>query len=456
MKKGGKVCLVLLLLVACFAGGFYVGNNAQLIDVAEEGGLPGPGSAQSTNADNLRIMRNIEAMKKVINQDFIFDYTDEDLEVGIYKGLFSGLHDPYSVFYTQEEFNALMEETSGHFAGVGLEITIGEDNLITVVSPIEGSPAAEAGIRSGDKIVEIDGEAYLGSQLQEAAKAMRGEPGSKVKVTFRRGTKDKEVELTRAEINKVSVQTQMLDDGVGYLNIVEFGDQTDKDFVAAVKKLQDQGMQRMVLDLRNNPGGVLDSVVSICDRLLPEGVIVSTQDKAGQEEKFTSDADCYKMPIVVLVNEGSASASEILTGALRDHNRALIVGKTTFGKGIVQRIYPLSAEGIQGGIKLTMAEYLTPNGEHINKKGIKPDIVVEIPDGVETIGPANLSKDTQLLRAIAEVKKLEGIEVDRAAIQRAGSSEESSEASQASSASDLREEKASEEGSSQEASQSAE
>lgn len=408
MKKGRRILLTVLLLAGVFIGGYELGVNKEM--AAGDGGYTEDGKIFSRE-DGDRIMRNIETMNQMIDKDFIFPYEAKDLEVGIYKGLFAGLHDPYSTFYSQEEFDQLMEETSGHFAGVGLEITAGEDGLITVVTPIKGTPAAEAGIKSGDKIIAIDGETYLGEDLQEATQVMRGEKGTEVVLTIRRGEKNRDVTLVRSDINMETVQTQMLESGVGYLTVSAFDENTAEDFKAGIDQLRNQGMTRLVLDLRNNPGGLLESVVQVSDYLLPKGKIVSIKDKAGEEESYNSDADYYDMPMVVLINEGSASASEILTAALRDYNRALVVGKTSFGKGIVQKLYPLTAQGVEGGIKLTMAEYLTPSGDHIHGKGVKPDIEVDLPEEVDVIGPLNFQEDLQLQESIKAVLSLNGSEV---------------------------------------------
>lgn len=412
MKKIGKVLLLIILLVGFSLGGYFLGANSRL-----DTPLAGIMGEEPRSQEMERILKNIENYSKIIKRDYIFDYKDEDLETGIYKGLFAGLGDPYSEYYTKEEYEALMEDTSGSFAGIGLVVTAGEDNLITVVSPIEGTPAAKAGIRSGDKILAVDGTTYLGSELNEATKAMRGTPGTEVTITIRReGTgvlKNEDKTLTRAEINVKTVNAKLLDDQVGYVQVTQFNETTAEEFDAALRSLMDQGAEHLVLDLRNNPGGLLDMVIKMADNVLGEGKIVTTVDKQKKEDVATSDKEHIGIPMVVLVNEGSASASEIMTGALKDNNRALVLGKTTFGKGIVQRIYPLGA-GKGGGFKLTMAEYLTPKGTHIHEVGIAPDLELDLNEEAKGIGPDFLDQDNQLRAAMALVKTLTGDRVDSA------------------------------------------
>lgn len=412
MKKIGKVLLLIILLVGFSLGGYFLGANSSL-----DNPLAGIVGGDPHSQEMERIMKNVENYSKIIKRDYIFDYQDEDLETGIYKGLFAGLGDPYSEYYTKEEYDALMEDTSGSFAGIGLVVTAGEDNLITVVSPIEGTPAARAGIRSGDKILAVDGVTYLGSELNEATKAMRGTPGTQVTVTIRKeGTgvlKSEDKTLTRAEINVKTVNAKLLDDQVGYVQVTQFNETTADEFDKALRSLMDQGAEHLVLDLRNNPGGLLDMVIKMADNVLGEGKIVTTVDKQKKEDVATSDKEHIAIPMVVLVNEGSASASEIMTGALKDNNRALVLGKTTFGKGIVQRLYPLGG-GKGGGFKLTMAEYLTPKGTHIHEVGIAPDLELDLNEDAKGIGPDFMDQDNQLKAAISLVKTLTGDRVDPA------------------------------------------
>lgn len=400
MKKFGKALILVLLLVAVGGGGFILGNNMQAV----------PGASTDEQAADRRILKNINLYREAIQSDYLFPYKKEDLETGIYKGLFWGLKDPYSEYYTAEEYKRLMEDTTGKFAGVGLVITAGEDNLITVVSPIANTPAAKAGLKAGDKIVEVDGQAYAGKELQEATEHMRGKPKTSVELTVQRvingKTQTSHVKLVREMIEVDTVIGKLMPDNIGYLQISSFEQVTAQDFKKEWEALEKQGAKKFIIDLRNNPGGLLTSCEEIADALLGKATIVTTVDNKGKKEASTSDEAQYKEPLVVLANGGSASASEILLGALRDNKRAKSVGEKTFGKGIVQQIYPLGENGKDGGFKLTMAEYLTPNGEKIHGKGITPDIVVKAPEQAKGMGPDFLKEDPQLQRALQEVKGL--------------------------------------------------
>lgn len=400
MKKFGKALILVLLLVAVGGGGFILGNNMQAV----------PGASTEEQAADRRILKNINLYREAIQSDYLFPYKKEDLETGIYKGLFWGLKDPYSEYYTAEEYKRLMEDTTGKFAGVGLVITAGEDNLITVVSPIANTPAAKAGLKAGDKIVEVDGQAYAGKELQEATEHMRGKPKTSVELTVQRvingKTQTSHVKLVREMIEVDTVIGKLMPDNIGYLQISSFEQVTAQDFKKEWEALEKQGAKKFIIDLRNNPGGLLTSCEEIADALLGKATIVTTVDNKGKKDASTSDEAQYKEPLVVLANGGSASASEILLGALRDNKRAKSVGEKTFGKGIVQQIYPLGENGKDGGFKLTMAEYLTPNGEKIHGKGITPDIVVRAPEQAKGMGPDFLKEDPQLQRALQEVKGL--------------------------------------------------
>lgn len=400
MKKFGKALILVLLLAAVGGGGFILGNNMQAV----------PGASTEEQAADRRILKNINLYREAIQSDYLFPYKKEDLETGIYKGLFWGLKDPYSEYYTAEEYKRLMEDTTGKFAGVGLVITAGEDNLITVVSPIANTPAAKAGLKAGDKIVEVDGQAYAGKELQEATEHMRGKPKTSVELTVQRvingKTQTSHVKLVREMIEVDTVIGKLMPDNIGYLQISSFEQVTAKDFKKEWEALEKQGAKKFIIDLRNNPGGLLTSCEEIADALLGKATIVTTVDNKGKKEASTSDEAQYKEPLVVLANGGSASASEILLGALRDNKRAKSVGEKTFGKGIVQQIYPLGENGKDGGFKLTMAEYLTPNGEKIHGKGITPDILVKAPEQAKGMGPDFLKEDPQLQRALQEVKGL--------------------------------------------------
>ncbi len=345
-------------------------------------------------------------VERYVKENYLRDVDDKTLIDGQLKGMLQSLEDPYSVYMTEDEFASLLQQTSGTYAGIGIVVTPGEDNLITVVSPIEGTPGERAGIKSGDKILKVDDKEFSAENMDEAVKVMKGEPNTKVVLTIMRKDKDGnsnifDVEIVREQIRLITVKSNIIDDNIGYIKITSFDELTYKDFKTELNKLAKRNIKGLIIDLRNNPGGLLDVCAQIADELLGEGDIVYTETKTGRREYIKSNKSMVDYPLVVLVNGASASASEILAGAIKDHGRGLLIGTTTFGKGVVQRIIDLQ-DGT--GLKLTISEYFTPNGTNIHGVGIEPDIVVELPEDVEEIGVENLKEDTQLRKAIEEIK----------------------------------------------------
>lgn len=344
----------------------------------------------------------VMAIEESIKKNFLKDVKDEKLMDGQLKGIFESLEDPYSTYMTKAEFDDFMEHTKGVYGGIGVIVSPGEDNLITVVSPIEDTPGEKAGLKTGDKIIKVDGKEFTADKMDAAVKLMKGKPGTYVNLTILREDKDKkaenlELKIKREEIRLKSVKAQMLEDKIGYIKITSFDDLTYKDFKKEFEVLEKDGAKGIILDLRNNPGGLLDVCADIADEFLGEGTIVYTEDKNGEREYLNSDKGKTDLSLVVLVNEGSASASEILAGAIKDTDRGVLVGTKTFGKGIVQRIIKLP-DG--SGYKMTVSEYFTPKGTNIHGIGIKPNVEVKLPEDVDIIGPENLNKDIQLKKAI--------------------------------------------------------
>ncbi len=341
-------------------------------------------------------------VENIIKEDYLRDVDDDTLLNGQLKGLVQSLDDPYSQYLTVDEFQSLADQTSGVYGGVGIIVTPGEDNYITVVSPIEDTPGERAGLRTGDKIIAVDGVEYTAENMDAAVKVMKGEPNTNVVLTIMRRNNDgsmetKDVQITREIIRLVTVKSSILDDKIGYIKITSFDGITYEDFKADLNELENRNVEGLIIDLRNNPGGLLNICAEIADELLGEGDIVYTETKDGEREYLKSDKDMIDIPLVVLVNGGSASASEILAGAIRDHSRGELIGTTTFGKGVVQKIRQFD-DG--SGIKLTISEYFTPNGTNIHGVGVEPDIVVELPDDMEGIGVDYIDDDTQLLKAM--------------------------------------------------------
>ena len=345
-------------------------------------------------------------VEEYIGEKYLRDVDKEKLREGQLKGLLYSLEDPYSTYFTKDEFTSLLEETSGSFGGIGIMVTPGDDNFITVVSPIEDTPGERAGIKSGDKIIKVNGEEFFAENMDLAVKEMKGEPDTKVVLTILRikdGMENEifDIEIIREIIRVVTVKSHIIDDDIGYIRISSFDDLTYKDFKEELDNLGKQNIKGLIIDLRNNPGGLLKSTIQIADELLGEVDIVYTQTKDGKKRYERSDKRMVDYPLAILINGGSASASEILSGAVKDNNRGVLIGSTTFGKGVVQQIHGL---GDGSGLKLTTSEYFTPNGTNIHGIGIEPDILVELDEDVEVIGIDNLQGDNQLKRAIEEIK----------------------------------------------------
>ncbi len=345
-------------------------------------------------------------LEKYLRENYLYnkDIKDENLEAGLLKGLVAGLADPYSQYLTSDEMKKLSETTTGKFQGIGVIISPDEDGTVTVISPIKGSPADRAGVESGDKILKINGKDFSAEKINEASKEMRGEKGTTVKILLlkKKSLKTKEVEIKREEIKIDSIIKNKIGD-IGYIGITMFDEETGKDFVKALNELTKEGVKGIILDMRGNPGGVVDAAVEIGDAILPKSTFVTLKDNKGEiVQDYKLDDKYNDIKMVVLVNEGSASASEILSGAIRDLDRAKIIGKTTYGKGVVQNVISLP-EG--DGLKLTTSEYFTPKGKSINKIGIKPDIEIELPENIKGIGIDYMDTDTQLKKAIEIIKE---------------------------------------------------
>ncbi len=311
-------------------------------------------------------------LEEMIQGDYYQEVSEDNLVDGALKGLFEGLNDPYSQYYTSDEFQSLKEQTSGSFVGIGVYIGVNpEDNKLTIISPIEGSPASKAGIKSGDIVLKVDGESVDSKKIDEVIKNIKGKENTKVNLTVQRSEEELSFDITRETIVTKSVSNEVMDGNIGYLRITSFDENTYKEFKENLSELQSKEVKGLVIDLRDNPGGLLDVCVDIADDLIGKGTIVYTKDNTGNKEYYKSDDKEIDMPIAVLINGGSASASEILTAALVDNEKAIAIGETSFGKGLVQ-----SVKGLKDGTgyKLTTAQYFTPNGDYINGKGITPKI----------------------------------------------------------------------------------
>lgn len=339
---------------------------------------------------------------QMLVDNYYLDKVDQNAYAdGIYKGFVSSLKDPYSTYYTEEEYNALIESSSGVYCGIGATVTQDiKTGIISIIKPFEKGPAYKVGILPGDIIYKVENEEVTGSDLSEVVSRMKGVAGTVVHISIMREgeTGPLEFTITRQEIEVPTIEYKMLKDKIGYIIISEFDEITVSQFIAAVDDLEASGMKGLVVDVRNNPGGLLDSVVKMLDRLLPKGLIVYTEDKNGKRvEEDAIDSKKLKVPLAVLINGNSASASEIFAGAVQDYKIGTIVGTTSFGKGIVQKVIPLS-DGT--AVKLTISKYYTPKGRNIHGTGIVPDVEVELKDELKQQIIIPLSDDNQLQKAI--------------------------------------------------------
>ena len=343
----------------------------------------------------------LSVLKGLIDENYIGDVDEEALEEGIYKGYIQGLEDPYSVYYNEEETKDLYETTEGEYSGIGAVLSQDlESGVITLVQIYEDSPAAKAGLKDNDILTKVGDIEVTGMDLSEVVTYIKGEKGTDVDLTVLRGVDAEEITVTatRDTVEAQTVKYEMLEGQTGYLSVSEFDSVTYAQYEEALNELTAQGMTGLIVDLRNNPGGNLNTVCEMLDLVLPKGTIVYTEDKDGKRETATSDDEHQiNVPMVVLVNGNSASASEIYAGAIQDYGIGKIVGTQTYGKGVVQQIFDL---GDGTSVKLTIAEYFTPNGRSIDGEGITPDVEVEY-----EADENNPEADNQLEKALEVMKE---------------------------------------------------
>lgn len=354
-------------------------------------------SNSENNSNEFSLVQTLQTFKTMINQLYIGDIDEESMLEGAIKGYVEGLGDPYTEYLTKEEMEEFTEETNSEYIGIG--VYVGNDivnNTILVVGVIKSSPAEEAGLQIGDIIEKIDGVSYTGEQLDEATKVLKAEEGSTATLTIRRNNEEKELTVVRRKITVQHVASEMLENNIAYIQIDSFDANVTTNFEEQITSLINNGATGIIIDLRNNGGGIVDEATGIADLFLDKGetILITKSKKENNEEVTKSERDpiVKDIPVVILVNEATASASEILAGALKDNYGATIIGKQTYGKGVIQTLYTLT-DG--SGIKITTEEYYTPNHNQINEVGITPDIEVDI----------TKNEDTQLQRAIEELTR---------------------------------------------------
>ena len=348
-------------------------------------------------------VQKLNYLESLIDEEYLDEKDEDSLREGLYAGLMSGLNDPYSVYYTAEQYKELNTSNEGSYVGIGAVLQKDEDGGAQIVQLYEGGSGEQAGLKKGDVLKAIDGEDVTEKETADIAAMIRESDKDSVTLTVQRAEQKETLDI-KVEIRDVEIQTvshEMLDDETGYIRISEFSEVTSNQYKKAFEDLQDKGIKKLVVDLRNNPGGLLNAVCDVLRQILPEGLIVYTEDKNGKKEEEKCDGkNELNMPLAVLVNGSSASASEIFAGAVKDYGIGMIVGTTTYGKGVVQTIQPLT-DG--SAVKITIAKYFTPKGNDINKKGITPDVEAELSEGSADWTELTHEEDTQLQAALKEI-----------------------------------------------------
>ena len=394
---GATLAVVLVLFLGFQVWLFPDGGLFSGLSKKEEGQL---------DVTNASVYEKLEEMEEIINQNFLDEVDQEYVENYLYTGLIYGLSDPYAAYYSAEEFESLLDSSNGSYCGIGAMFSQSmQTGIISVVKVYEGFPAMEAGMRPGDLLYAVEGVEATGQDLTKLVSEIKGPEGTTVHLTMVRDGEPEylEMDVERRPIEVPTVEAEMLDDQIGYIAVSEFDTVTSGQFEAAIEQLKGQGMQGLIIDLRNNGGGVVRAVTAMADLLLPEGLIVYTEDKHGNRIEVYSDAEhSFDQPLVVLVNGNSASASEIFAGAIKDYGVGTIVGTQTYGKGIVQQPFQLK-DGT--AIKLTISKYYTPNGNDIHDVGIAPDVEVELAEELRGKAVITHEEDNQLQTAMDVIRE---------------------------------------------------
>lgn len=364
-------------------------------------------SAKSDEQKYDLFIDKLNNMLTVIKQDFYEEIDPEVLYEGALDGMMAALDDPYSCYYTAEEAAAVFQTTSGSYVGIGCYVgQMKDSNDIVVISVVEDSPAEKAGLLPEDILIAVDGKDISNLNLDYAMTFIKGNEGSPVVVTVKRGDKTLDLTMKRARIEQKTVSYRMIGDGIGYILVSSFYENTAKETKAALEELEKQGMSKLIIDLRENPGGLFDTAVKMLDLMLEKGLLVAyTDSRQGAEVKsFTKDEDRFDKPLVILINGNSASASELFTQTMRDYEKATVMGTKSYGKGVYQTLWPIGEDN--SFIKYTGGRYYSPKGVCIHDKGIEPDIVVELEEGLEKESISKRTKDNQIDAAVEYLKKI--------------------------------------------------
>lgn len=403
MKKNLLIFLVLIALVAGASG------MAMYMDVSLSGFLQAPAERggvfiSEKEYSDYEYFKDtygkVDSLRTYISENYYEEVDEENLDVGVLRGLFDGLGDPYSYYMTAQEYEAILISLTGEYSGIGVTLSPNEQGYIEVIAPTEGTPAEEIGIRSGDYITQVDGVKYSGAEIDVAAAAIRGKPGTKVTITVRRNGEEKDYTIERKKIISKTVKSEIIDDHVGYIRINSFEESTYGDFKEALNRMQAQSVSGLVIDLRDNPGGLVNSSIDVANLLMDKGTVVYSENQNGDRDYYNVKDGSTAIPYVLLVNGGTASSSEILCAGVQDNGEGFVVGTPTYGKGIIQQMEQLS-DG--SAVNLTILQYFSPKGKTIHKVGITPDYIVELTeDDYDQDG--RLINDRQLDKALDLLK----------------------------------------------------
>ncbi len=397
IKNKKLVSFLVLLIFVCSFISYKAGKNSSTLSI------------QNSSSGEALDYGSFQPFVDAIKEKYYFDIDYDKMNTEIKKAIFSSLGDPYTQYMTEKDMKELKKTSTGKFIGIGVQVSVNDKGEVVVVAPIKGGPSQKAGILAEDVILKVNDEEIKKNDLESTVKMMRGneEIGSDVKVTVRRivDSEEKIIDFTikREEITTESVISKLLDNGMLYVQITNFAEKTGADFEKAIDEGMSKGAKSLIIDLRNNPGGLLTAVRQVADKLLPEATIMKIVDSKGKETFEKATGKGLNIPIVVLINKGSASASEVLSVALHDNKKATLVGEKSFGKGIIQSIFPINNGGKTEGIKMTVAEYFGPNGTKIHKVGLEPDYKIEQKNNSK-IGIEHLNEDKQLQKALDLLK----------------------------------------------------
>lgn len=400
LAAGALTIFALVLITIAIMSYHY-----QFLLVSRDGtkGTTGSGNENPVESEEgyQEVFKKLNILNQYISKYYIYDTDEANYFDGIYKGYVDALGDKYSAYYTEDEFEELTEKTNGSYCGLGAYVSQDDAGRVYIVKPIKGSEAERLGIQPDDIVYSVDGNLATGEDLSTVTSWLKGEEGTTAQLVIYRDGEELEFTVVRSVVEDQTVDYQMLEDQLGYIQVTSFEEVTEKQYIDAVNELDAQGAKGLIIDLRDNGGGLLDSAVDMVDRMVESGRIVSVKDKSGNEKVYEAEDELsYNKPVVILINKNTASASEVFCGAMKDHGLATLVGQKSFGKGIVQTIMSL---GDGSAIKLTTAEYFSPNGTNIHGTGYEPDVAIELDKDAFTDG-YTMEEDNQLQKAIEVLK----------------------------------------------------